>query len=150
MIAWVVCSVCFAEIIIDEYPPPYSRIGCVTDPFLPRHTTLRHRVFTRSPSRIPAQDQPSPSVQKPPYIFKWVILSRGDRFSFGVKRCRRRQCGASRRCFKFHAFPTPSGKWTIGCVRHSSRYKSRYGFPKYRALLVDLQISLLIFGIWPT
>src|SRR3954468_20038515 len=53
--------------------PPYSRIGCVTDPFPPRHTTLRHRDFTRAPSQ-PAQVQPSPPDRKTRLFNKRIIF----------------------------------------------------------------------------
>src|SRR3954469_5578538 len=78
MIACIVCSVCFKEFIIGEYPP-YSRIGCVTDPFPPRHTTCATPGFTRAPSQ-PAQDQPSPPDRKPRLLNKRIILC-------GTKKC---------------------------------------------------------------
>src|SRR4051812_2414525 len=41
--ACIVCSVCFAELIIGEYFSPLFSYRTETDPFPPRHTTLRHR-----------------------------------------------------------------------------------------------------------
>src|SRR3954467_4042750 len=41
--------------------------------FAQRHTTLRHRDFTRAPS-LPAQDQPSPPDRKPRLFNKRIIL----------------------------------------------------------------------------
>src|SRR4051812_27364726 len=59
--------------------PPISRIGCVTNPFPPWHTTLRHRDFTQAPSQ-PAQDQPSPPERKPRLFNKRIIL-------WGAEKC---------------------------------------------------------------
>src|SRR4051812_3690263 len=48
-------------------------------PFPQRHTTLRHRDFTRAPSQ-PAQVQPSPPDQNPRLFNKWIIL-------WGAEKC---------------------------------------------------------------
>ena len=69
MFVSVVCSnsyIKFSDLLIGELFSPSSRIGMRTRTHPQWHTTpLRHRVVTRSPSQLPAQDQPSPSVRRP-------------------------------------------------------------------------------------
>src|SRR4051812_25412304 len=71
--ACIVCSVCFAEIIIGEYFSPLFSYRTETDPCHPDTRPLRHRGFTRAPSQ-PAQVQPSPPERKPRLFNKRIIL----------------------------------------------------------------------------
>src|SRR3954469_1433168 len=61
--------------------PPYSRIGCETDPFPPRHTTLRHR---DSPEHRRDQRQTCRSQRnEKPHLFNKRII-----FKVAGKCCR--------------------------------------------------------------
>src|ERR1043165_1956770 len=73
MIACIVCGLCFIEIIIGEYFSPVFSYRMRDRPFPPRHTTCATPDFTRA-SSLPAQDQPSPSDQKPRLFNKRIIL----------------------------------------------------------------------------
>src|SRR4051812_30117657 len=102
MIACIVCSVCFTEIIIGEYFSPLFSYRMRDRPFPPWHTTLRHRDFTRAPSQ-PAQDQPSPPERKPRLFNKRIILWGAEKCCRNVTIVRydRRARHAERACRSF-------------------------------------------------
>src|SRR4051812_41229716 len=58
---------------MGEYFSPVFSYRMRDRTFPQRHTTLRHRDFTRAPSQL-AQDQPSPLERKPRLFNKRIIL----------------------------------------------------------------------------
>ena len=73
IIVSLVCSVCFAEIIIGEYFSPVFSYWMRDRPFPQWYTTCATPGFTRAPS-LPAQVQPSPPERKPHLFNKRIIL----------------------------------------------------------------------------
>ena len=76
LIFWFVCGVCIPDLSIGDYFSPSYLVSGGDRPLPPWHSTFATPGFTRSPSQLPAQEQPSPSERNPVYLinelFYWV------------------------------------------------------------------------------